>query len=360
MGEAARPGSVRADGSADWGEPGVFRVADGVFRIPLPMPQDGLRAVNVYVLVSDDGLTLIDSGWNIPEARTLLERGIKTIGFSMGDITTFLITHLHRDHYELSMHIRQEFGATIALGEGERSGMEMLRRGWVAPFEGQLASLRSMGADSIADRFAEHALQEGLTPSRHEMPDEWIVAGPTMVGNRVIQAVPTPGHTRGHIVFHDERAGLLFSGDHVLPAITPSIGFEAALARNPLGDFMESLRILRRRSDARLLPAHGPVTGSVHVRVDQLLAHHERRLAQTEGAMAAGARTGIQIAEHLTWTRRERSLSELNVFDQMLAVCETASHAELLVAMGRAGSETRLGTTYYWPVHHTSPGAMTK
>ncbi|WP_308253006.1 hypothetical protein [Pseudonocardia sp. ICBG601] len=33
--------------------PGVFRSAPGVYRIPLPLPQDGLRAVNVYALADD-------------------------------------------------------------------------------------------------------------------------------------------------------------------------------------------------------------------------------------------------------------------------------------------------------------------
>ena len=46
------------------------------------------------------------------------------------------------------------------------------------------------------------------------------------MGARVLEAVATPGHTKGHLVFHDLDAGLLFSGDHVLPTISPSIGFE--------------------------------------------------------------------------------------------------------------------------------------
>ena len=56
-------------GRGEWTRPGVFEVAPGVHRIPLPLPNDGLRAVNVYVLPDDDGLVVIDSGWAIPEAR---------------------------------------------------------------------------------------------------------------------------------------------------------------------------------------------------------------------------------------------------------------------------------------------------
>ena len=46
----------------DWAAPGVYPVAPGVHRVPLPLPTDGLRAVNVYVIGDDGGLVLIDSG----------------------------------------------------------------------------------------------------------------------------------------------------------------------------------------------------------------------------------------------------------------------------------------------------------
>ena len=39
----------------DWTTPGVYEVVPGVHRIPLPLPSDGLRAVNVYVVVGTDG-----------------------------------------------------------------------------------------------------------------------------------------------------------------------------------------------------------------------------------------------------------------------------------------------------------------
>ena len=33
-----------------WTEAGAFEVAPGVYRVPLPLPMDALRAVNVYVI----------------------------------------------------------------------------------------------------------------------------------------------------------------------------------------------------------------------------------------------------------------------------------------------------------------------
>lgn len=84
-----------------------------------------------------------------------------------------------------------------------------------------------------------------------------------------------------------------------------------------------------------LLPAHGPVTESVHARVDELLDHHSLRLDQT---LVAAAGTGSQaqdVAGQLRWTRREHRIGELDVFNEMLAVLETGSHLDVLVAQGR-------------------------
>ena len=121
---------------------------------------------------------------------------------------------------------------------------------------------------------------------------------------RTLRVVPTPGHTQGHVVFTDSGNRLLFAGDHVLPHITPSIGFEPVSASQPLGDYLESLRMVRALPDMRLLPAHGPDGGSAHKRIDELLAHHADRLGQCADAVAAGAGTAYEVACALRWTRR--------------------------------------------------------
>ena len=80
------PDDASPPNGRQWTEPGAHPVAPGVHRIPLPLPMDGLRAVNVYVLETDDGLTLIDGGWAIEESRTLLEKSLGTLGHGLADI----------------------------------------------------------------------------------------------------------------------------------------------------------------------------------------------------------------------------------------------------------------------------------
>src|SRR5262249_1792121 len=150
-----------------------------------------------------------------------------------------------------------------------------------------------------------------VNPDDWARPDDWLRAGMVVeVGSRSLHVIETPGHTLGHVVFHDTDAGLLFAGDHVLPHITPSIGFEAAPPHRPLPLSLSSLRLVAAPADPRLVPAHGPVLPSTHRRTAELVAHHDRRLAQTEQAVRAGHATGYEVARALRWTSRERAFAD--------------------------------------------------
>ena len=57
---------TRSTSAVDWKSETTEEVADGVFRIPLPMPNDGLAAVNTYLLLDGDGPVLVDPGVGCP------------------------------------------------------------------------------------------------------------------------------------------------------------------------------------------------------------------------------------------------------------------------------------------------------
>jgi len=321
-------------GRGRWTEPGAHPVAPGVHRVPLPLPDDALRAVNVYVLEQPDGVALIDSGWAMPASLELLERGLASLGHELGDVRQILVTHIHRDHYTQAVELRRLLGSRVYLGAGERPSLERLLALRNNVPVSSLQVLRRGGAAALADRIERYLLATEWDASVWEPPDAWLTAGEHSAGDRTLRVIPTPGHTTGHVVFLDEAAGLLFAGDHVLPHITPSIGFDLADAGLPLGDFLDSLRLVATFPDAALLPAHGPVTASAHARVDELLAHHDRRLAQALAAVGARTLDAHEVARILTWTRRETPFADLDAFNQMLAVSETAAHLDLLVARG--------------------------
>lgn len=318
---------------------GAWHVAEGIHRIPLPLPMDGLKAVNVYVIENDDGLTLIDGGWAIEVAREVLERCLGQLGAGFGDIRRFLVTHVHRDHYTMAAVLGEQYGAHVALGADERQALDLLNDGDSSSGSGFFPALVSAGAGDLAARWNPEG--EPTDPAMWRYPDTWLQGDHSIpLETRSVEAIHTPGHTPGHYVFVDKAAQLLFSGDHVLPTITPSIGFIVPPAPDPLGDFMASLTKIRAMPDLRILPAHGPVAPSSHARVDELLEHHEQRLGQSLVSLPDGPATAVEVAQQLGWTRHQRSFAELDVFNQGMAAMETKAHLDLLVARGRATSTT--------------------
>jgi glyoxylase-like metal-dependent hydrolase (beta-lactamase superfamily II) len=342
---------VDDDPDGDWTAPGTYRCAPGVHRIPLPLPEDGLRAVNVYVIADADGFTLVDSGWALTVAEEQLTAGLAALGAGLGDVRRFLVTHAHRDHYTLGVELRRRFGARVLLGAGEKPALDEINRpGRREGGAEHLERLRRAGAAELAAQVAA-VVRPSMALSMWEPPDEWLDDGAIVTvgaeddraAARTLTAVATPGHTRGHLVFADPEHDLLFSGDHVLPTITPSIGFEPVAPPSPLSDFLASLQLLRDRPDAAMLPAHGPVGRRVHERVDELLAHHAQRLDATLAGLAEGRTTAAEVAETLPWTRRGRALAELDPFNRMLAVLETDVHLAVLVERGLVLAEGDAG-----------------
>jgi glyoxylase-like metal-dependent hydrolase (beta-lactamase superfamily II) len=332
-----------------WSEPGAHPVADGIHRIPLPLPMDGLRAVNVYAIETEDGLTLVDGGWALAESRARLDEALASIGHSVRDITRFLVTHAHRDHYTQAVTVRREVGSHVSLGIGDRPTLDLILRGGLTEDPTVELLLRS-GAVDVARGWEKEMREHRPDLSLWEHPDTWLERDqPLAVGSRTLQAVSTPGHTRGHFVFADLDAGLLFAGDHVLPTITPSIGFEPAYASLPLGDYLSSLAKVRAMPDLRLLPAHGEVTGSTHARIDELVAHHEQRLDLCLAAVRDGRETAYDVAVALPWTRHARRMRDLDVFNAALAAMETLAHLELLAAQGRVARSEPDGVALFTP-----------
>jgi glyoxylase-like metal-dependent hydrolase (beta-lactamase superfamily II) len=343
-----------------WAEPGVEALGGGLYRIPLPLPGDALTAVNVYAMVGDDGVDLIDAGMAIVQARERLTEALSQLGYGLPDVRNFFITHIHQDHYTLAVELRTTLRGQVTLGDQERANMDAIRDVSAGRAEvGFIEMLPAMGAADLAAQvraFLAPRLADPQPKLEWSDPDRWLPDGAVIeLPGRTLRAIHTPGHTTGHVVFHDEAAALLFAGDHVLPHITPSIGFQPVITRSSLNQYLDSLRLMLALPDATLLPAHGPVQVSTHARVHQLLEHHETRLEQTLEAATDGPVTAFQAAGSLPWTRRKRSLSELDVMNQLLATGETAAHLEVLVTRGQLVRErSPEGVDLYGPPRATA------
>jgi len=162
-----------------WEESGTFEVASGVFRIPLPLPNDGLHAVNIYVLVDGDELVVIDSGWATQESRGHLNEGLARLDFAVSDITQFLITHSHSDHLTQAVAVRSEYGTPISLGEGERYTLGAITPERVRRPYAQFPKLLRAGAKDVVDALGAWVSSGIVGPE----PNRLLTAGDLMAGS---------------------------------------------------------------------------------------------------------------------------------------------------------------------------------
>lgn len=317
----------------------VEPVTDTATRVALPLPLPDLQVVNAYVICSPAGVTLIDPGWAYPPSEQALIRALNGLGYSVRDVRRIVATHQHWDHYSLGVQWRDRHGIELMLGREEEHSIDAFLRQPDVVHPHQIGKLNEAGAAELATAIGKLEWEPYERGVAFAPPDRWLDDG-DVIDCGTIQLVvrTTPGHTRGHIVFEDAENCVIFTGDHLLPRITPSIAFERAPGKLPLRSYIDSLHLVLRLPDAKMLPAHGSTAGTTHARAHELIQHHETRLRQVGDLIAAGNSSSFEVASEMRWTRRERTLDELDVVHRMTAILEVQSHLDLLVARGELTS----------------------
>ncbi len=151
--------------------------------------------------------------------------------------------------------------------------------------------------------------------------------GPVRLGDRVYEAIETPGHAAGHLVFYDAEAEVIFCGDHVLPQISPNVSFLPQVEENPLGAYLSSLQEIGRLPVKMAYPGHREPWQGFGARAEELVRHHHERLALMEGQLSAP----LSAYEVCRATFGDR----LSIHQMRFALSETIAHLILLEAEGR-------------------------
>ncbi len=115
------------------------------------------------------------------------------------------------------------------------------------------------------------------------------------MGTAALTALDAPGHARDHLVFvlEDERA--LFTGDVI-------IGVGTVVIAPPNGDMRAYQRTLHRLRDgygdaAVIYGGHGPEMHDARAKIDEYIAHRERREAEILAGLAHGPATIPALVE---------------------------------------------------------------
>ncbi|GIF26999.1 glyoxylase-like metal-dependent hydrolase (beta-lactamase superfamily II) [Actinoplanes tereljensis] len=160
-------------------------IVDGVFEL-------GLGFVNVHLVVTDDGVVLVDTG--LPRRSKQIERGLHEIRKQIGDVRVVLLTHYHFDHVGNVADLRKRSGARVFAHAADAPVIT----GAITPPKPSGLLPRLLGRIVTV----EPTKIDQLITAEESEP----IPGFT--------AVHTPGHTRGHVSYLLDRAGgVLFAGD---------------------------------------------------------------------------------------------------------------------------------------------------
>ena len=319
--------------------PPVEQLRPDLWSIPVPIPHNPLRYVSVYAFaLPGGGIALIDAGWDSESGWDALTAGLAGVGASVTDVRGVLVTHLHFDHLGLAGRIREASGAWVAMHPADADAVRSMNgRTAASAAADEVGFLVRLGADpdaARADAGDPAAMEKFL---RMAAPDRLLDDGDLAdLPGWQLRALHTPGHTPGHLCFSEERTGLLFSGDHVLPRISPNISTTVGGLPDPLRAYLASLAAVRDLAPTEVLPAHEWRFDGLASRVDELGGHHEHRLDELLHALREHPdSTPWELAAHLTWSRPWSAYQRrMRIF----AVTETDAHLRLLGSRGLAAA----------------------
>ncbi|MBI3156353.1 MAG: MBL fold metallo-hydrolase [Burkholderiales bacterium] len=167
---------------------------------------------------------VVDPGGELPR----LLAAVAALGVELRQI---LLTHAHIDHAGGAGQLAREQGLPI-----------------VGPHRGDAFWI---------DALAQQSAMFGFTRAETFVPTRWLEDGDTVqVGQVVLNVRHCPGHTPGHVVFHDPESKRAFVGD---------VLFAGSIGRTDLpgGDYDELIASIRERlwpmgDDTVFIPGHGP------------------------------------------------------------------------------------------------------
>ncbi|NQT31651.1 MAG: MBL fold metallo-hydrolase, partial [Deltaproteobacteria bacterium] len=313
-------------------------------------PITTLSHINTYLVKGDNGYLLVDTGWNTEEAFASLKKQLAEIGISGQDISRIVVTHTHPDHYGMAGKLRPLFSATLYFHHLEKDVIESryVNMDELLKELSQWLHINGVPPDRLAElQKASLPMLKFVTPT---MPDITLYGGETItIGDFSFNVLPTPGHAPGHICLYEPDKKILFSGDHVLPTITPNVGMHPQSGSNPLGDYLDSINSLKRLDVDLVLPGHEqPFTG-FQERIESITLHHSLRNAEIVAALGYASKTAFQLTTEITWLHDVNGVGwyKLGTWDKRMAILETLAHLEAMRAKGELEKFTREDILYY-------------
>ena len=242
---------------------------------------------------------MFDTGMGGKGRLRQLDLALAQAGFGVEDIRLVVCTHSHTDHYGLA-------GAIV-----ERTGCELwMHHRWEhvrpladdpkAALEARIEVARQSGVPPKAlERYREAREEDDETgidilkePDRELLPG---VEVETDLGTW--QVHETPGHAPSHVVLHQPERKLLISGDHLLGRTV--LFFDYGHGGDPVGEFLESLRVVEGLDVDLVLPGHGRTFRDPEAKIAESRRQVDELLGKVRSALGDGERTAFEVVAEI-------------------------------------------------------------
>lgn len=328
-----------------------MKITSNIHQIKIPIPDNPLEHINCYIIEGRDGWIMIDSGWYTEEAFNVLLQRLVDLGLALKDISTIIITHIHPDHFGLAGKIKQISPKVRLFMHQWEASMIETRYVKVSELKDKMTlMLQSHGVPPVDSATLESAYLPDLDSILVTFPD-LILYGGEIIGTGIydLEVIWTPGHSPGHICLFEPENGLLFSGDHMLPSITPNVSFNIQSGDNPLGSYLYALNKLKNLSVKKVLPGHEEPFTNFRNRIDQIFHHHDQRKFEVQRAIADKTLNAWEISSQITWNTPVE-WEDLSPLHMRSAVTETIAHLELLRCEGKV-RRIHKGTSIFYTIN---------
>ena len=312
----------------------MLEIYKNIYKIPVSLPNSPLKELNAFLIKGEGRYLLVDTGFAAEESKQSLFEGLNELSVDINNMDIFL-THMHADHTGLVDVLKNENNSVYISEEDSRGVAYELSEDFGAYFQNRCLLIGFPPGMEL--NYKEHPAY--INRAKKTVECHYLEEGNEIsYGGYNFTVLDLKGHTPGHLGLYDKEHGLLFSGDHILNKITPNIGcwdFD----NDYLGIFLKNLKRARELKINILFSAHRELVDAPYKRIEELLAHHARRLEYARQILRNRPSTAYECSCLIKWDYKGGYFPDFPVFQKWFASSEMLAHLQMLYFSGEVNRD---------------------